>query len=609
MMKQIIFAIFASALFLVGMTGCTVEDNPAADGLNPQEQSLVGLWWDEFKYDDVTEAGVPFSRALLAVDIEADHSGCIYLGVFDGSSDEPVAVYGGPDDAGFKWQMLPDGSVELIDPATNESRVVTRADNGGNFGKDMTNVAATKVTVTDGGMTVTKGSYSGNLTKADARKKAEIEQKLAAAIQYKLLSDATPEDYGKIVCEAGHLHKARQKVPEGCVAVGILGKVTSPGNGLILALHNARMESWWGIKEWASETRFAGTTLKILPDDGARGYLESYTQLGDVPVSNWGVGRQSDYESIFKNFGSTKNINGQGVTFDWHVNAYLKDAGGREFEYLDPVWTIDQQGNPFFTSGMCFDGFEWHGKGANYLESVRPLLGFFTAPETAPQGAITGAFTIGNGKKVFFAKGNLQYVGIWQFAEHQWDCFGTDQRDDHRDLFGWGTANNPNNVSTNVADYSWSEWGANAIANAATGYRTLTFDECAELFRNLRNSNHSGLATVNGVRGVVMLCDRWTLPGGCTFKPIPEDTYNDWNSNTYTAEQWAAMEAAGAVFLPCAGQRNGTLTELVNVYPFYWLGSKLSANEAYGLSYTNRLAIPIAPFSAGLSVRLVKDAE
>ena len=101
----------------------------------------------------------------------------------------------------------------------------------------------------------------------------------------------------------------------------------------------------------------------------------------------------------------------------------------------------------------------------------------------------------------------------------------------------------------------------------------------------------------------------WTLPGGCTFKPIPEDTYNDWNSNTYTAEQWAAMEAAGAVFLPCAGQRNGTLTELVNVYPFYWLGSKLSANEAYGLSYTNRLAIPIAPFSAGLSVRLVKDAE
>jgi hypothetical protein len=40
MMKQIIFAIFASALLLVGMTGCTVEDNPAADGLNPQEQSL-----------------------------------------------------------------------------------------------------------------------------------------------------------------------------------------------------------------------------------------------------------------------------------------------------------------------------------------------------------------------------------------------------------------------------------------------------------------------------------------------------------------------------------------------------------------------------------------
>jgi len=231
------------------------------------------------------------------------------------------------------------------------------------------------------------------------------------------------------------------------------------------------------------------------------------------------------------------------------------------------------------------------------------------APETAPQGAITGAFSVGNGKKVFFAKGNLQFVGKWQFAEHQWDIIGRDQHLSYRDLFGWGTARYPNNVSTNAADYSWAEWGTNTIANAAKGYRTLTLEECVELIRNLRKYNHSGLATVNGVRGVVMLCDRWKLPSGYTFNPIPDDTYNDWNSNTYTAEQWATMEAAGAVFLPCAGQRNGTLEALVNVYPFYWLSSKFSDNEAYALSYTNRFAIPRASFSVGLSVRLVKDAE
>ena len=35
-----------------------------------------------------------------------------------------------------------------------------------------------------------------------------------------------------------------------------------------------------------------------------------------------------------------------------------------------------------------------------------------------------------------------------------WECFGTDQRDNHRDLFGWGTKDNPNNVSGNDGDDS-----------------------------------------------------------------------------------------------------------------------------------------------------------
>lgn len=210
-MKQKIFTVLAAALLLMGATGCTKgEDNPSSTDMRLQEQDLIGLWYDEYEYADVTETGVPFSRVLLAVDVEADHSGCIYLGVFDESSDEPLAVYGGPDEAGFIWQILPDGSVVLTDPATSESRVVTRADNGGNFGKAMTNVANTSVTVADGSVTVTNGNYSGELAKADAQKKAEIEQKMAAAISYEWLTNATANDIGKVVCEAGHLHKAKQ---------------------------------------------------------------------------------------------------------------------------------------------------------------------------------------------------------------------------------------------------------------------------------------------------------------------------------------------------------------------------------------------------------------
>ena len=90
-MKQKIFAVFAAALLLLGMTDCTSNvDNPSPVDTTVLEQSLVGLWWDEFEYADVTEAGVPFSRVMLAVKADADHTGCIYLGVFDNTSDEPL---------------------------------------------------------------------------------------------------------------------------------------------------------------------------------------------------------------------------------------------------------------------------------------------------------------------------------------------------------------------------------------------------------------------------------------------------------------------------------------------------------------------------------------
>jgi hypothetical protein len=171
---------FAAAVILLGMTGCSAEDNPSSNNVNVLEQSLVGLWWDEFEYADVTEAGVPFSRVLLVVKTDADHTGCIYLGAFDGTSDEPLAVYGGPEAAGFTWRLLPDGRVLLGDPVTGESYALTRsADDGSSFGNDMTNVASTSLNYTDGSVTVTNGRYSCELVKADAEKAAEIGETLS----------------------------------------------------------------------------------------------------------------------------------------------------------------------------------------------------------------------------------------------------------------------------------------------------------------------------------------------------------------------------------------------------------------------------------------------
>ena len=113
-MKQKFLAMFAAAVVLLGLTGCTAVDNPSTPDTSILEQSLIGLWWDEFEYADVTETGEPYSRVLLAVQVNADHTGCIYLAAFDDKSDEPLAVYGGPEDAGFNCVCSPTAEYSLV---------------------------------------------------------------------------------------------------------------------------------------------------------------------------------------------------------------------------------------------------------------------------------------------------------------------------------------------------------------------------------------------------------------------------------------------------------------------------------------------------------------
>ena len=176
-MSRRIVSLLAVALLLLGVTGCKKAIN-----IEQLEKELVGVWWDAFQYSDVTEEGVPFSNVWLAIMVKADHTGCIYLGVFDDVHREPLAVYGGPEDAGFKWQLLEDGSVKLSDPASGESTVITKADSGSgsNYGNDMTNVSGTNMTYTGGSVTVTNGTYSGTLTKADSGKEGDIKEQFTA---------------------------------------------------------------------------------------------------------------------------------------------------------------------------------------------------------------------------------------------------------------------------------------------------------------------------------------------------------------------------------------------------------------------------------------------
>lgn len=194
---------FAVAALLLGMTGCTTEDNPSTPtpiDVSAIEADLVGLWYDEFEYSDVTEAGDPFTSAMLVVSVNEDYTGCIYLAVFDDESEEPLVVYGGEGESDFTWKVLEDGSIQLGDPYTGEtySMARTRAD-GNNYGNDMTDPTKSNMSYSNNQLNVSNGNYSGTLTKANADKSANIHNAIrSGSLQSDVSLKAggkTPEDF------------------------------------------------------------------------------------------------------------------------------------------------------------------------------------------------------------------------------------------------------------------------------------------------------------------------------------------------------------------------------------------------------------------------------
>ena len=146
--------------------------------------------------------------------------------------------------------------------------------------------------------------------------------------------------------------------------------MTSTGHGLILALKNALSQTWNTIDGWATVKTYAGTTLKVLPDDNSvRGVeLKSYTALGATAVSNWAVAQKWDYEDIFTNLGSTV-ING-GQTYDANVNDYITGVGGSPLSsyYWSATWNNANRSWYFYKDYWSYTVNE-----QRYF--VRPVLG------------------------------------------------------------------------------------------------------------------------------------------------------------------------------------------------------------------------------------------
>ena len=178
-MKQKFLAIFATVVLLFGMSACKDNaDNPAIPSQKEMEESLIGLWCESFDYEDVTEDGKPFNRALVVVEAKADHTGYAALAVFDDEFNEPLEIYGGPKDAPFTWQVTAEGQVILTDPNTGTSISTARTRGDGSH-NDFVDIGQIKMKSGTGSIAFSNATYEGTLTKAGSNYNGMIQDWMA----------------------------------------------------------------------------------------------------------------------------------------------------------------------------------------------------------------------------------------------------------------------------------------------------------------------------------------------------------------------------------------------------------------------------------------------
>lgn len=221
-------------------------------------------------------------------------------------------------------------------------------------------------------------------------------------------------------------------------------------------------------------------------------------------------------------------------------------------------------------------------------------------------GATFGKFSIDGSNTVHFSQGNLQYdrsTTTWSFMDYQWstvETSGQNVGDGYANqnivgLFGWsadGTNNFGISTSTNYSDYSGSfvDWGTNNITNGggANHWSTPSTDEWQYIF-NTRSASTGRFAKAylsGTTHGMILFPDHYTHPNDV---PVPTGInltdHTSWNGNQYTAEQWAKMEAAGAVFLPAAGGRYGTDVNVFGNLGYYWSSTADDDGYAWNVGF------------------------
>ena len=285
--------------------------------------------------------------------------------------------------------------------------------------------------------------------------------------------------------------------------------------------------------------------------------------------------------------------------------------------------------------------YSWHGytytTSGDYMEAIVNNAGCDSIITLSliveGSGELNGAFSVSPTKQIVFSQGNLQYkpsAKIWRFGNHQFDYVGAQNKYTSPtytgwiDLFAWGVCGYHDSTdvfnlrydpsvaygesdgygpSVNMSDWNLEntskeyDWGIhNAIANGGNTpnqWRTLSANEWNYLLKRRPHADSlKGFATVNGVRGIVLLPDNWQLPASQSFYPSTEWEF-DYEDNIYDTIRWPIMEAAGAIFLPSAGYRDGTSILESTYLGTYWSSTISTYDDVWGTPSDSTYLVPV----------------
>ena len=451
-----------------------------------------------------------------------------------------------------------------------------------------------------------------------------------------------------------------------------VGATTPEGYGYYFAWGetDSKKDYSWATYKYANVGEFYHHKFTKYCTDassGDNGFIDNKTVLepeDDAATANWGdvwrMPTDAEWTELREQctwtWTAQNGVNGYQVASKTNGNSiFLPAAGFRDGNaapyvagrrgYYGSSSLLENSSDDIWIVTFNHEKVERDNDKRNKGLSVRPVQDK-QEEEVVEPAYVAKPFTVADGKQITFSGGNLQYTRstqTWAFAEHQYDMLGTDNVDgggkvydatygydktgsalaDKIDLFGWsgstGSAKWGIGTSADNSDYSgdFVDWGTN-IGDGSTWY-TLTADEWDYLLDERSDADQLvGVARIQlgekiYANGLVLLPDDWTCPAGVTFKSGFSNTYSVQayaDHQTFTLADWQQLEAAGAVFLPASGFREGSFVGYVQSSGYYWSAAPDGSDKAYYMFFISDSYVSYNYSRnrySGLAVRLVKN--